>query len=591
MNIYKVCGIISIFIYFLSSSFTAVDTTTKVKNHYIQNLNQLRLLVEELKKESQNGNKENLINLFQKSRLKYKEIEFLVNYKSPLSAQKINGAPLNESEANEPLVVIYPTGFQVLEPFIYEDDFAEAQEAIITHTSDLLTAINKLALGQAQFEITEAETLDALKLNLYLMVSKGLAGFDCPTANTGISEAFVTINTTKTIFFIFKNSTDVQQSCQLALNFISKDGFDFNSFDRATFISEYVNPLCTEFKKYQEREGFPYIDQPRAINVRANHLFAEDAFNVAFFAPSNNKETNKAQLVLGEMLFYDNALSANGIRNCGTCHKPEKAFTDGLKVNFDISGDNNLLRNTPTLINAGLQPVQFYDSRIAFLEDQIHDVVSNKSEMNGSLDGIAFRFKKDKKYVKAFAEAYNEKDVNPQMIKKALASYIRSLTAINSRFDDYMNGNKTAITKQEIAGFNLFMGKAKCGSCHFIPLFNGAVPPYYEKLESEVLGVPATKDISPIIDSDSGKYHLYKIPHQLFAFKTPTVRNVALTAPFMHNGVFETLDEVMAFYDNGGGDGLGIKLENQTLSPDRLNLTAQEKQEVIAFLLSLNSKI
>lgn len=591
MSIFRVFGALAIVVYLLSSSFVVETPASKVKSYYIQNLNDLKLLVEELKTSSENGEKEKLKSLFEKSRLKYKQIEFLVNYKTPLSAQKINGAPLKESEASEPLMVIYPTGFQVLEPFIYEDNFAETKEEILTHTSDLLTAINKLSLNQNHFEISESEIMDALKLNLYLMVSKGLAGFDCPTANTAIAEAFVTINTTKTIFSYFDKSSEIQQSCQNALDFIDKSGINFNDFDRATFISQYINPLCTVFKKYQEEQLIPYINQPRAINVKANHLFANDAFDVTFFAPSNNKETNQGQLELGKMLFYDQSLSANGNRSCVTCHKPEKAFTDGLKVNFDITGNNILLRNTPTLVNAALQPVQFYDSRIAFLEDQIHDVVSNKNEMNGSLEMIANRFKKDKKYVKAFADAYQNEVLSPQLIKKALASYIRSLTAMNSSFDDYMRGNKNALNSQEIAGFNLFMGKGKCGSCHFIPLFNGAVPPYYEKLESEVLGVPATKAINPKLDADSGKYHLYKIPHQLFAFKTSTLRNVALTAPYMHNGVFDTLEEVMEFYENGGGDGLNIKLENQTLAPDKLNLTESEKLAIISFLKSLNSRL
>ncbi|WP_026903178.1 cytochrome-c peroxidase [Pedobacter glucosidilyticus] len=154
-----------------------------------------------------------------------------------------------------------------------------------------------------------------------------------------------------------------------------------------------------------------------------------------------------------------------------------------------------------------------------------------------------------------------------------------------------MQGEKDALNTQELAGFNLFMGKGKCGSCHFLPLFSGAVPPLFEKMESEVLGVPANTDtINAKIDADLGKYNLYKIPHQKHAFKTPSLRNIALTAPYMHNGVYQTLDEVIDFYNKGGGAGLGIILENQTLSPDKLQLSETEKKQLIAFLNALTDK-
>ncbi len=151
-----------------------------------------------------------------------------------------------------------------------------------------------------------------------------------------------------------------------------------------------------------------------------------------------------------------------------------------------------------------------------------------------------------------------------------------------------MRGDNNAMSKNDIKGFNVFMGKGKCGTCHFMPLFNGTVPPLFDKMESEVLGVPATTDtINPKLDADSGKYVLYGIPHHLYSFKTTTVRNVELTAPYMHNGVYKTLEEVIDFYNKGGGAGLGFEIEHQTLPPDPLGLTEEDKANLILFLKSL----
>jgi cytochrome c peroxidase len=122
-----------------------------------------------------------------------------------------------------------------------------------------------------------------------------------------------------------------------------------------------------------------------------------------------------------------------------------------------------------------------------------------------------------------------------------------------------------------------------------MPLFNGAVPPLYDKTESEVLGVPATADARhPVLDADPGKFLLYGIAHQKHAFKTPTVRNAALTAPYMHNGVYQTLEQVVDFYNQGGGAGLGLAVPTQTLAPDRLDLSQAEQQALIAFIKTLS---
>jgi cytochrome c peroxidase len=133
------------------------------------------------------------------------------------------------------------------------------------------------------------------------------------------------------------------------------------------------------------------------------------------------------------------------------------------------------------------------------------------------------------------------------------------------------------------------MGKAKCATCHFIPLFNGITPPKYVASETEVLGVPLSLADSTL-DPDTGYYGVIGVDSYKYAFKIPTVRNSEKTAPYMHNGVYRTLDQVMEFYNNGGAAGLGIDLANQTLPREALNLTENEKEDIIAFIKSLESK-
>jgi cytochrome c peroxidase len=223
------------------------------------------------------------------------------------------------------------------------------------------------------------------------------------------------------------------------------------------------------------------------------------------------------------------------------------------------------------------------------LEHQVGDVVHNVKEMNGSMQRFSDLLAGQHQYAALFREAYPD-EKNPfleMLIANAISSYMRSLVSLNSRFDQFMRGNDTKLTKVEQQGFNLFMGKAKCGTCHFMPVFNGLVPPVFTETESEVLGVPARKKGKPVIDEDLGKYNFTQAIIHKHAFKTPTLRNVALTAPYMHNGVFRTLEEVVDFYNKGGGAGLGIDLDNQTLPADKLNLSRREQKAIVTFLKTL----
>jgi cytochrome c peroxidase len=328
----------------------------------------------------------------------------------------------------------------------------------------------------------------------------------------------------------------------------------------------------------------------RAVSARAATLFDTNAFHPNYFAPDQKSHLTAAKAELGRMLFFDPVLSGNGSRSCASCHKPAKAFSDGQSKSLAFDFKGAVSRNAPTVINAGLQRGSFHDLRVTFLEDQATDVLTNASEMHGSLQKAVHLFKQSAEYTGLFNKAFPEDSaaISEQNLKISIASYVRSLTSMNARFDAYIRGDTTRFTALEKQGFNVFMGKAKCATCHFIPLFNGTVPPDFEKTEAEILGVPATKDtLHPQLDPDLGKFALYNKTLHKFAFKTPTLRNVALTAPYMHNGVYETLEEVVEFYNKGGGTGLGLEVPTQTLPADKLNLTSREKAALVAFMQTL----
>jgi cytochrome c peroxidase len=247
------------------------------------------------------------------------------------------------------------------------------------------------------------------------------------------------------------------------------------------------------------------------------------------------------------------------------------------------------VRNTPTLLNTAFQRAQFADQRSAFLEFQFEEVMANPREMALRPDSAARKLDADSALVARFAAAFGnpqEQSLTGQAMSIAVAAYVRSLQALNSRFDRAVRGDTAALSVSERRGFNLFMGRASCATCHFAPLFGGTLPPTYLESEPEVIGVPAARSARRV-DADPGVFAIDRAPLHRHAFKTPTVRNVALTAPYMHNGVFRTLDQVVDFYDRGGGNGLEMHLPNQTLSPAPLELSRQDKRDLVAFLRAL----
>jgi cytochrome c peroxidase len=242
-----------------------------------------------------------------------------------------------------------------------------------------------------------------------------------------------------------------------------------------------------------------------------------------------------------------------------------------------------------------LQRKLFHDGRAFTFEDQAGQVMSNPLEMHNDFSQIAIKLRNSPEYVQWFRSAFagtEDTVITNRSILIALAEYERSLIGMNTRFDKSISGRDSLLNYDEINGFNVFMGKGNCASCHFIPLFNGLLPPDYVETEWEIIGVPSSRLVEPReLDPDKGRSAI--IPVEIFdhAFKTPGLRNIGLTGPYMHNGVFRTLEEVVEFYEKGGGEGMGLTVPYQTLPPEPLGLTADEKFQLVAFMHSLTDTV
>jgi cytochrome c peroxidase len=576
----------------LSFAMLPQAPTEQVKGYYSQHLRQLHTALTNFQQSVQRADTTALRAQFAACRQEYKHLEFVIEYYYPHAASRLNGAALPETEPGEPGEVIPPAGFQVLEEYVYAAPVTRANRDLMYQELDnLLYQVRHLEQQVPYLAFTDTEVFDAVRLNLYRLAAKGISGFDSPAAHASLPEAAATLKASREVLAAFDVPAALTTQLARCEAAVAAPKQDFNSFNRARFFVRYFNPALTTLRQTQVQQHIPFVAAKRAVRADASGYFVADAFDASFFAPADAAPPTPAVLKLGTALFSEPLLSGKSDRSCASCHAPDHAYTDGLKVNSSLVADAGLERNTPTLLNAALQPDQFYDSRVHFLEDQVHAVVSNKAEMGGRLGEASSLLRKKGTYAKLFAAAFaNEKQpVSERNIRRAVAAYVRSLVRLNSRFDHYLRGDTAVLNDQEVLGFNLFMGKAQCGTCHYMPLFNGSVPPLYDKTESEVLGVPATADARQrVLDADPGKFLLYGIAHQKHAFKTPTVRNAALTAPYMHNGVYQTLEQVVDFYNQGGGAGLGLSVPTQTLTPDQLDLSQAEQQALIAFIKTLS---
>jgi cytochrome c peroxidase len=271
--------------------------------------------------------------------------------------------------------------------------------------------------------------------------------------------------------------------------------------------------------------------------------------------PEDNPITVE-KVALGRRLFFDKRLSRDGSISCSTCHNPNRAFSTPLPVAIGIGGRQGH-RNAPALINRGYGRAYFWDGRTPTLEQQVVEPIQNPNEMDLTLEEASSRLK-----------------LNTTTLSRALASYVRSILSGDSSYDRFINGERQSLSAEQQFGLQIFRGKGNCTACH--------VGPNFTDEQFHNTGV-AWRDSRL---TDEGRFAISGNRRDHGAFKTPTLREIARTAPYMHDGSMATLEDVIDFYSEGGRP-------NPSLDPEirPRNFTPEEKRALIAFLQSLNGTV
>jgi len=574
-----------------------VSAQERLRSSYLGELDSLEAGVARLAEAARARHGESAQRSFRAARTAYKRIEYRVAYEMPEADLAINGPPLPRVNEYASDAVLPPTGLQVIEGVLFPKPAAESDSVVAAQIGFMRPTLVRLRKQRTSGVDADAWLFDALRQELARVSVLGLAGFDATVTGDGIRDSAEALRGVREAAAAYEPGADAtarSRWAELDLRLGAaitelEDHADFDSFDRLGFLVRHAAPIGRALTAYQSALGVVRIQRPHTWSGETNTIFDAGAIDPVYYAPSD-LSLDPRVVALGRRLFFSSALSAGRTRSCATCHQPGRAFTDGLRLPRTDPGPGRV-RNTPTLLHASVQPFQFADQRARSLEDQVAMVMANPREMNKPIGVAAARLRRDTAVAREFAAAFGETGpgaVTERRIQLSIAAFVRSLPGFASRFDRAVQGDTTALTGSERRGFNLFMGKAACATCHFAPVFGGALPPTLLESEPEVIGVPSRPDTGGArIDADPGVAGFDHATVHRHAFKTPSLRNVELTAPYMHNGVYRTLDDVVDFYDRGGGAGIGIKLPNQTLSPDPLRLSAREKRDLIAFMRAL----
>ncbi len=541
-------------------------------------------------------------------RVQLKKNDFWLRYLQPVDYKKINGPlPVEwETEVFEKFEKPYKRegagltlAYEYLENQSIEKDtlLSLIRSSIIASRVFLNDSITKHLYTHYHFFLCNRLFL----LNLSAIYT---TGFECPDKFRIMPELKGMLNDVMKIYSVYNHSypefgikEDYIALYNEMINFVQKQSDNFEEFNHYYFIRDYVNPLFEINQKYiraysvktSNYNDFSLNDE--AMSLFDKGLYTGQDIKGVYRSITDSNLLNEVH-TLGKLFFYDPILSGNNKRSCASCHNPKEYFTDtSVSTNLQFDQVNRLTRNAPTLINVVYNHLIMLDGKHFNLGNQAKDVLTNPIEMNSEESELLDKILSCREYkvkLKGLAEFSTEKKIGLKHITSALIFYYSSFSNSYSSFDHAMN-LMSDLDSVSIQGFNVFMSKAQCATCHFLPQFNGVKPPYIGS-EFEVIGVPESKAFSSL-SSDPGRYSINPASETLHAFRTGSLRNIFHTKPYMHNGVFNNLEEVIDFYDAGGGAGKGIQVVNQTLSADSLHLSKFEKMALLKFISSLDEKI
>ncbi|MFZ4626787.1 MAG: cytochrome c peroxidase [Blastocatellia bacterium] len=305
-----------------------------------------------------------------------------------------------------------------------------------------------------------------------------------------------------------------------------------------------------------------------------------------------------ARVELGYQLFFDPILSGDQTMSCASCHHPAYGMADGLSRAVGRGGrgigtqragtGKELLRNTPSLYNVAFNPLQFWDGRAGSLEEQALIPIFAEDEMHlGSVTEMLRRLRAIPQYRELFKAAFgvdgreDASEISLPNVTRALAAFERKLNITDTSFDRFVRGRDESLTTAQLRGMALFFGQGQCAVCH--------IPPHFHDGVLASTGVPVSLEKGAPLDTDPGFAAVIRRRDGFGQFKTPGLRNVSQTAPYMHNGLFRTLEEVVEFYNDGGGRGRGIEVISQDSKVAKLDLTEAQRRDLVDFLRALDS--
>lgn len=545
----------------------------------------------------------------QQARVQLKGVDFWLRYLEPVSYKKINGPlPVEwETEVFEKHEAPYKreaAGLTLAYLYLEETDIEKSElkrlieESIRASDVYVADSVTKHLNSYHHFYLCN-------RLYLLNIAAIYTTGFECPDPGQVIPELFSMLQDTQPLYDAYNKSFPAtainEQYLDLykkTIEFVAQQPKEINAFDHFTFIQHYINPLFEWNQKMIHQykvSSKSLVDY--SLNKNSTSIFDKDLYHAQNTKGIFSRVTDSAGLKelndLGKLLFYDPILSGNNLRSCASCHLPTEYFTDTLnRTALQFNRTDRLPRNTPSLINVQQNHLLMLDGAHITMQNQAKSVLINPVEMGSTEIQALQKVLSCKEYTMRFTKLLKytpqEKEITIEHLTSALTIYYSKFSNGYSSFDHAMIEKKpVAPAVQE--GFNLFMSKAQCATCHFVPQFNGVKPPYVNS-EFEVIGVPKDKLFSSV-STDNGRSVIYASDEMARAFRTGSIRNAPHTKPYMHNGVFDTLTEVIEFYNNGGGVGRGLDIPNQTLSSDSLQLTKHEIDKIEVFIRSLNEDI
>ena len=581
----------------------AYDTQLQALSHRLETLNGFARTCDPVK------DKDSLLALIAAARLEMKPFDFWSRYLEPVAYKKLNG----------PLPVEWETEvFEKFEkPYRREGAGLTLAAQYLDEPSPDRDSLARLI--QSAIRTTNVYSADSITKNLttyhhfflcnrlYLLNLAAIytTGFECPDTAQVIPELRTMLTGVGSIYTAYGESFPATPLSEAYLNlyhktleFAKAQPSAYSAFDHFVFLRDYVSPLyALNQQMILQYKVVSHSLVDYTLSKEATSIFDKRIYRGQDAKGIYHRIDDTAVLAqidqLGKLLFYDPILSGNNERSCASCHKPTEFFTDtttGTAAGFDHQGF--LARNTPSLINADYNHLIMADGQHYTLQSQTRAVITNPLEMGGSEAEILQKVMSCKEYSKALKGLLTFTPEAPEVtfahLSSAITYYYSKFSKATSPFDVAMNAHNSP-GPAAARGFNLFMGKAACATCHFVPQFNGVKPPFVSS-EFEVLGVPADLTYKTL-GTDAGRYGVNPAAEMMNAFRTGSVRNAARTAPYMHNGVFKTLEEVVDFYDRGGGAGHGLAVKNQTLAADSLHLSTSEKADLITFIHSLTEQV